>query len=421
MEVYLVGGAVRDNILGLNPKDKDYVVVDSSPKEMLSLGYKEVGKDFPVFLHPETGYEYALARTERKIGLGYTGFDCDWEGVTLLEDLSRRDLTINSMAQCLETGEIIDPFNGRSDLHHKVLRHTTEAFGEDPLRLLRVARFLARFGEKWVIAPETLCLMDNLSATGELLSLTPERVWKETEKALGEEVPSLYFKTLLPYNELFYDLDLMHITEQRLDHHPEGNVFIHTMLVVDYAAKQGFSKEEVFSCLTHDFGKYTSQEKYGTAHGHESEGLTSINEFCDKWKVPNKYRELALLVCEYHTKIHGCLGRGSNKGMRAKSIMKLFEDTGAIKKPERFKQILNCCVADARGRGKGEVQIKEFESKPYLQADYLTECLNAVINTNTKNISKKLLANGKDGVTIGLEIRAERIKSIRGVQNTWVT
>ena len=352
MKIYLVGGAVRDTLLGLTPKDEDYVVVGSSPQEMLSLGYKEVGKDFPIFLHPETGDEYALARTELKVGLGYTGFSCAWKGVTLAEDLSRRDLTINSMAQDLVTGEIIDPFNGRGDLHDKVLRHTTEAFSEDPLRVLRVARFLARFGKEWSIATNTLCLMDNLSATGELLSLTPDRIWKETEKALGEKTPSLFFETLLPYTELFFDLDLMQSTEQRPDHHPEGDVFIHTMMVVNYAAKQCLSKEEVFACLTHDFGKYVSQEKYGNAHGHEVQGLPPINEFCEKWKVPNKYRELALLVCEYHTKIHGCMGRGSNKGMRAKSVMKLFEDTGAIKKPERFKQILNCCDADARGRGR---------------------------------------------------------------------
>jgi tRNA nucleotidyltransferase (CCA-adding enzyme) len=421
MKIYLVGGAARDQLLGLEPKDKDYVVVGSTPEEMISLGYIQVGKDFPVFLHPETKEEYALARTEKKVGEGHTGFVCEWEGVTLEEDLSRRDLTINAIAQDLDTGEYIDPEDGIDDIRLKLLSATGEAFQEDPLRVLRVARLMSRYGPEWVVCGYTEMLMREMYRGGFLDSLTPERVWKEMEKALSESYPSLFFKVLaeLGVEGFFEEWYYMEDTPQRLDHHPEKYVDIHTSLVMDFAAKKGYSSEEIFACFTHDFGKPICYNLYNNAHGHENAGLPIIEDFCDKWKVPNKYRELALLVCEYHTKIHGCMGRSTNKKMRAKSIMKLFEATGAIKKPERFYQILNCCKADAAGRGSTLDEIKEFENKPYPQAQYLRDCLEAALQVDTKSISKKLLQRGTSGVNIGLEIRSARISAIREVQKLW--
>lgn len=424
MKIYQVGGSVRDELLGLKPKDLDYVVVGSTPEQMISLGYTQVGADFPVFLHPETKDEYALARTERKSGAGHKGFTCEWEGVTLEEDLSRRDLTINSMARDMVTGGLIDPFNGQQDLSNKTLRHTTEAFEEDPLRVLRIARFQAKFGNSWNISPETFVIMDDIYTAYELNNLTPERVWLETEKALNTQNPSLYFDTLMPYFDLWTNTYQMMRTGQRLDHHPEDDVWTHVSMVMDYAAQTWNDPEINFACYTHDFGKPSCWVARGDAHGHEKEGLPFIESFCDKFKVPNRYRELALLVCEYHTKIHGMMGRSEQNWTRPKSIMKLFEDTGALRNPERFLKMLKCCEADAKGRGvevcEDFTKTKEYYlSKDYPQARYLQECLVAVINLDTKSVSARMLAQGKTGTLIGEAIRVERINSIRGVQNRW--
>lgn len=429
-EVYLVGGAVRDISLGVTPKDYDFVVVGSSPDEMLSQGFKVVGADFPVFLD-KYGNEFALARTECKVSSGHKGFTCEWEGVTLVEDLSRRDLTINSMAcnfdyqHYLATGEVkatgglVDPFGGWYDLDCKVLRHTTNYFRDDPLRVLRVARFLSRYSKEWQIHHSTKTLMDEIYHSGELLNLTPERVWLETEKALGETTPSLYFNTLKGYDHLFLDINNGYKTPQKLAHHPECFVGVHQELVVDYAANSWNDKEINLSCILHDLGKPPCWLRYGNALGHEVEGLPYITNFCDKWKVPNSYRELAMMVCQFHTKVHGCLGRSNNQSMRAKSIMKLFEDTGALKRPERFIKMLKACEADAKGRGSNSEKVLKFENAPYPQRQYLTDCLNAVLGFDTKTISHKMLAEGKSGVIIGNTIRQERIKLIRGVQNKW--
>lgn len=426
MKRYLVGGACRDIIMRVEPKDYDYVVIDSTPEDMVNLGFRKVGSGFPVFLHPENNNEYALARIERKSGTGCSGFTCEWKGVTLEEDLARRDLTINSIAwDCwCDFGRIYDPFNGRADINDKTLRHTTEAFSEDPLRVLRVARFMARFGDEWVIAPETKKLMDSIYHSGELLSLTPERVWKETEKALGEKYPSLYFSTLKRYDHLFIEINDGYRTPQIIQHRPEFDVGTHQELVIDYAATTFKDKEVTFACAMHDLGKSYCWMKYGNAFGHEIEGLLLLHNFCDKWKVPNIYRELAVLTCEFHSKVHGCMGRGKNGWMRPKSVMKLFEDTGALRTPTRFLKLLMACESDARGRGldshEDYTKTKDyFLNKPYPQRKYLEDCLESVTKLQTSIISQKLLSEAKTGVMIGQAIRQERIKLIREVQNKW--
>ena len=421
--IYLVGGFVRDHFMGNIPKDKDYVVVGSSPEEMLSLGFKQVGKDFPVFLHPETGDEYALARTERKTGTGYEGFTCEWEGVTLEEDLRRRDLTINAIAwDCSRhLGKVYDPFNGREDIKNKVLRPVSEAFKEDPCRVLRVARFLCKFPD-FTLQSGTYSLM--LSLYDEMKTLTPERVWLEMEKSLTTENPSKFYGILCRHLNMFLFYKGLYNTPQRVDHHPEGTVWTHTALVMDYAATTWNDPEIVFACLTHDFGKPLCWDKFENAHGHEKEGLPFIEDFCDRYKVPNSYRALALQTCEYHTKVHGLFGRNNQAWTRPKSIMKLFEDTGAMKHPARFKKMLKACEADARGRGKAVHEdetktIQHYLNKPYHQRQYLEECLEAVLNLDTKTISSKMVDEGKNGVLIGEAIRVARISEIRGVQNKW--
>lgn len=413
MKIYLVGGAVRDELMGITPKDLDYVVVGSTPEEILSLGYKQVGANFPVFLHPETGDEYALARTEKSTGDKYQDFDCYFgKDVTLEDDLLRRDLTINAIAKDIDTGEYIDPFNGTKDINDKILRPVSEAFSEDPVRVLRVARFLSTYPEFGVsTALENMC--HEMFFRGELENLTAERVWKEMEKALGGAVPGVFF-TMMSSLGVFPELKDLWSTPQNEEHHPEGDVGIHTMMVVDYAAKH-FWPQVAFAGLCHDFGKPISYVESGNALQHEIKGLPVIEAFCDKWKVPNTYRELALMTCEYHTKVHGCLGRGTNKGMKPKSIMNLFEHTSAMSKSQRFYHFLTACESDAKGRGG------DYPSKPYPQAEYLYECLSVAKAVNTKEISAELLVKGKSGIEIGEAIRVARIDAIRGVKNKWIT
>lgn len=415
MKIYKVGGCVRDELLGITPKDFDYVVVGSSPEEMLSLGYAQVGKDFPVFLHPTTGGEYALARTERKVGLGYNGFESSWKGVTLEEDLARRDLTMNSMAQDPDTGEIIDPFGGRFHLENKKLHATSNAFAEDPIRVLRVGRFLARHPE-FTVAPSLLCLSTTIAP--EVEDCSPERVWKEIEKVLSETKPSRFFQWMSQF-DTFPILKQMEFTPQKVEHHPEVWVDVHTYLVMDYAARFYGNPEVVFACFCHDFGKPITFQQYGNAHGHEEAGLAIINEFCDKWKVPNNYRELAVMTSKHHTKVHGCLGRGANKGMKAKSIMKLFEETNALGKTDRFINMLYACISDARGRGKDKEEQAIYEAKEYPQAHFMQECLAAVKMVDTKSISIPAKEAGLSGIKIGEKIRSARIDAIRKVQQKW--
>lgn len=407
MKIYLVGGAIRDELMGKEPKDLDYVVVGATPDQMLNLGYKQVGSDFPVFLHPETGEEYALARTEVKNGDGYQGFNCHFGvEVTLEEDLARRDLTINAMAKDLDTGEIIDPFGGRADLENKVLRHTTTAFAEDPLRVLRVARFLSRFGSEWHADAYTKWLCYGMSRRGDLDHLTKERVWLEIEKTLKEPNPEIFFDWLF-FTELFPICWEMIRTEQRADYHPEGNVWNHTKEVMQVAAQTWGDPEVNFAAFCHDFGKPKCQREDGNQYKHDVVGAKLVDEFCKEWKVPNNYRDLAVMTARQHTRCHNALK------MRPEKIMKLFEETNALAKSERFDKMLKACVADARGR------TEKFRHVEYPQCDYLLSCLKAVKELDTKSISAKMLAEGKQGKSIGHAIRKARVDAITEEKRKW--
>ncbi len=422
MKVYLVGGAIRDRLLGLEHKDNDFVVIDTSPEEMIEKGFSLVGKDFPVFIHPITGDEYALARVERKIGKGYKGFECDWEGVTLEDDLSRRDLTINAMAQEVEVykdgdfevvGGLIDPFGGLLDLTNKYLRETTNSFDEDPLRVLRVARFLARYSD-FKVSPSLREACKRVYISGELNTLTPERVWLETEKALKEKYPQKYFEFLVEYDFPFMKhFRNMVLTVENNLYHQEDNVFIHSMMVLRHASENWNDTEINFAALLHDINKPDCYKQYGSGHGHDKAGVPQIEEFCKQWKVPNNYRDIAKIVCEQHQRIHTVMGRDQNNWSRPKSVMSIFEQSGAERNVERFLKVLKACESDAKGR------IGLSANYDYLQRHYLEDCLYAVTSLDKKSISRKLLENGKSGEVIGLEIRSAKIAAIRKVQNEW--
>ncbi|AUR92317.1 coil containing protein [Vibrio phage 1.170.O._10N.261.52.C3] len=426
MEIYLVGGAVRDILMGVTPKDYDYVVVGSSPEEMLSKGFKEVGKDFPVFLHPVSGEEYALARTERKVGTGYKGFECDWKEVTLEEDLLRRDLTINAIAikidyeatillgEPVTVGTCIDLFKGQDDLKRKQFCQVDkDTFVEDPVRLLRLARFLARYPD-FEVQSMTYLTCTEMEYLGELESLVPDRVWAETEKALKEPYPWRYFEFLnkfnFPFTKIFREMET---TVENNLHHQEDNVFVHTMMVLKEAQERFNDPEVNFAALMHDFGKPLCYRVLGKGHGHDAEGVPLIDNFCKEWKIPNNYRDLAKHVSAQHQKIHQVLGRNGQSWARPKSIMKIFEQTNALQKPERFLKLLKVCESDAHGRVG--ISAEDF----YHQRPYLEECLLEVIFLDTKPISKKMLEEGKKGEVIGMKIREERIQKIREVQREW--
>lgn len=410
VKIYLVGGAVRDELLGLAPKDLDYVVVGSTPEEMLSKGFKQVGDNFPVFLHPETNDEYALARTEKSTGERYQDFDCYFgKDVTLMDDLSRRDLTINAIAKDIDTDEHIDPFQGIADINNRMIRHVSDSFDDDPVRILRVFRFQSTLSGCWSIGEHTMMKIDNMVSYGALENLTPERVWKEMEKALGGHRAGMFF-TNLSILGLFPEVEALWSTPQNKGHHPEGDVGIHTSMVIDHASRN-YGQHVAFAGLCHDFGKPISHAETGTALKHEIKSLDVIKSFCKKWTVPNSYRDLALMTCEYHTKVHGCLGRGTNKAMRPKSIMNLFTATNALNKTVRFYHFLEACEADAKGRGG------DYPDKPYPQKDYIWDCLLAVKRVDTSHLSGLLMLKGKSGIEIGEAIRVARIDAIREVKN----
>ena len=398
---YLVGGAVRDTLLGKTPNDRDYVVVGTTTSDMLSLGFIQVGKDFPVFIHPKTKEEYALARTERKKGYGYKGFSIDaCSKVTLEEDLARRDLTINAMALGKDNS-LVDPFNGFSDLQNKVLRHTTDAFIEDPVRVLRVARFMARFGEQWSIAPETQNLMQILKNRGELKYLVPDRIWAETAKALSEPHPHLYFQTLNGLG-IFPEIEAMVGLAQPAKYHPEGDVFTHTMLALKRAANLNFDLATRFAALTHDFGKPVSFQKQGNFFGHEQAGIEVINRFCQRLNVPERFRKLAILTSDNHTRCHKLFE------MKANKVHKLIVETmDAVKKPERFQQFLQACLCDAQGRG----QI--FEQKDYPQHRLALLLLKNLSELDTKAIVQHALSLQKQGPEIGQFIRQAELACVK--------
>ena len=364
LECYLVGGAVRDALLKEAAGDRDWVVIGASPEDMLERGFRAVGKDFPVFLHPVSGEEYALARRERKTGPGYTGFTTETgSDVTLEEDLSRRDLTVNAMAQDPDGG-LIDPFGGAQDLNNGILRHVSDAFVEDPLRVLRVARFAARYaGRGFAVAPETVDLMRRISASGELASLVPERVWQETCRALGEADPSEFIRVLQRCDAL--DIIIPEIAAlqgvlQNGEHHPEGDAFVHTLMVLDAATKISQQKEVRFAALVHDLGKAkTPQNEWPRHIKHEHRGITIVNALCDRLRVPSDYRELAVLVTREHLLMHRLAE------LRPETVLKLLNRLDGFRRPERLDPFLTACRADAAGRGDGT--LGDYPQQPLLE------------------------------------------------------
>jgi tRNA nucleotidyltransferase (CCA-adding enzyme) len=401
MKTYLVGGAVRDTLLQLDFKDKDWVVVGSDPEEMITKGFAQVGQDFPVFLHPDTHEEYALARTERKSGHGYQGFSFDTsKSVTLEEDLIRRDLSINAMAMS-EDGTIVDPYGGQQDLENKILRHVSPAFTEDPLRILRVARFYARFHHMgFRIAPETMSFMRTMVQAGEANHLVAERVWQETERALGERSPWVYFEVLREVGCLqvvFPEIDKLFGIPQPEKYHPEIDCGIHALMSLEQASRLSQSKLVRFASLVHDLGKaYTDSEHWPRHHGHERLGLKPIKALCTRNRIPNDYRDLACLTSEFHTHIHKAFE------LRSETVLKTLKQCDAFRRPERFKEILICSKADSRGR-------TGFENEEYPQADYFSEILGALSQIHTKDI----VAEGFKGKEIGEQLDRLRIKEIK--------
>jgi tRNA nucleotidyltransferase (CCA-adding enzyme) len=401
MQTYLVGGAVRDKLLGRPVKDQDWVVVGGTPEQMLAQGYQSVGADFPVFLHPKTKEEYALARIERKIGVGYTGFSCDASSeVSLEDDLMRRDLTINAMAMDSQ-GNIIDPYNGQQDLKDKLLRHVSDAFIEDPLRVLRVARFAARYHDLgFSIAPETLALMKTIVANDELTALSAERVWQETARSLLESHPEVYFENLRACGALavwFPELDVLWGVPNPPKWHPEIDTGIHTMMVLQQAVKLSDKLSVRFASLVHDLGKgVTPAENWPSHRGHEKLGLELINTLCDRLKAPNECRELGLMVSEYHTHIHQAFE------LKASTILGMLNRCDVWRKPQRFADLLVSCKADARGR-------TTFENCEYKNAEYIWQAYEAAAKVDVKAI----VAKGYQGKAIKEQTEQQRISLIQ--------
>jgi len=368
MENYLVGGAVRDSLLGLPIRDKDWVVVGSNARLMKEQGYLQVGKGFPVFIHPETKQEYALARTERKVGVGYLGFEFDAsEFVTLEQDLLRRDLTINAIAESSD-GQIIDPYNGRQDIKDKVLRHVSPAFVEDPLRVLRVAKFAARFAKLgFTVAPETLKLMSSIVQSGEIDALVRERVWQEIEQAMGGPAPDVFIQVLRDCGALksiLPEVDRLFGVPQPVKHHPEVDTGLHILLCLQQAAKLTIDPVVRYAALVHDVGKgVTDKAKWPSHTAHETLGLPLQADISKRLHVPNEFSKLAALVCEHHTKMHRI------KELRATTLLKLLEALDGFRRPERVQKFLLACEADARGR-------TGLEERDYPQNEYLTTILN---------------------------------------------
>jgi len=401
MKVYLVGGAVRDKLLGLEPTEWDWVVVGSTIDEMLQLGYQQVGKDFPVFLHPETHDEYALARTERKTTAGYTGFTVHASAeVTLEEDLLRRDLTINAIAEDSE-GNIIDPFNGQQDLEAGLLKHVSNAFSEDPVRILRIARFAARFS-KWGfhVAHGTNTLMRKMVDNGEVDALVPERVWAETDKALATTNPERFFEVLRGCGALeciYPEIDTLFGVPQPEKHHPEIDTGIHVMMVLQQASLLTTDKQVRFASLAHDLGKGNTPEDILPSHlGHEKRGIDLIKQLCARTKVPNEYRDLAIQTAKYHTHCH----RAAE--LKASTILKTLEGLDAFRRPERFEQFLTACFADARGR-------KGHEQDDYPQADIFRRALATCKIINNQDFIDK----GLNGPDFAEALRQERVRRIK--------
>jgi tRNA nucleotidyltransferase (CCA-adding enzyme) len=402
--IYLVGGAVRDSLLGRAPGDRDFVVVGATPAAMLAQGYKPVGKDFPVFLHPTTGEEYALARTERKTGPGYHGFSFHAApDVTLEDDLVRRDLTINAMARD-EAGALVDPYGGAKDLHDRVLRHVSPAFAEDPVRILRVARFLARFAPLgFRIADPTLALMRRMVADGEAAHLVPERVWAETRKALAEPVPSAFVRALRECGALavlFPEVDALYGVAQSAEHHPEIDCGAHLELVLDQAAQLAPGDDLAgFSALTHDLGKaLTPADELPRHIAHEQRGIAPLAALCERLKVPTEHAQLAALTCRHHLDAHRALE------LKPATVLALLEAFDAFRRPARLDTFLIVCTADKRGRLR-------HANDAYPQADFLRAAREAAAAVT----APPFLDAGLHGPAIGDAVRQARIAAIKAL------
>ena len=405
MRIYLVGGAVRDELLGLPVREHDWVVVGATPEQMVAQGYRPVGKDFPVFLHPQTAEEYALARTERKTGPGYHGFSTRFSpDVTLEEDLSRRDLTVNAIARDPDTGNVIDPHGGCRDIEARVLRHVSPAFIEDPLRVLRVARFAARFDSLgFRLAGETAALLREMSRSGELQTLVAERVWQETLKALVTQSPAQYFRVLRETGALavvFPEIDAMFGVPQPAQWHPEIDTGVHVLMVLEQAAALSPDPVVRFAALTHDLGKgQTPADQWPRHVGHEARSVRCVDALCDRLKVPNDYRELARHVARHHGVVHGA------RQLRPGTLLDLFETLDAFRRPERFESFLLACMADMRGR-------TGFEQRPYPQAEYLRSMRSAAANVP---LDRAAFA-GLTGAEIGERVRRARLGAIEAAK-----
>jgi tRNA nucleotidyltransferase (CCA-adding enzyme) len=406
MQIFLVGGAVRDQLLKRPVTERDWVVVGASIDEMLAQGFQQVGKDFPVFLHPQSKEEYALARTERKSGKGYTGFSVNADSsITLEEDLSRRDLTINAIAQD-DQGNLIDPFNGQADIDNRLLRHVSPAFAEDPLRVLRVARFAARYAHLgFRVADETLVLMREIVSAGEVDYLTAERVWKETQRALTEKNPDVYFSVLRDCGALkvlFSEIDALFGVPQTATYHPEIDTGVHCLMSLQQAVKLSDDPLIRFATLIHDLGKATTPVDILPRHiGHEERSLPLIETLCQRIKCPNDYKELALAVAAWHTHCHRA------QELKASSLLKLLLRLDAFRRPERFEQFLVCCESDARGR-------TSFEDRDYPQANFLRKVYQICIEVK----AKEFVDQGIIGIKINEAMHKKRIGLLREYKKT---
>jgi tRNA nucleotidyltransferase (CCA-adding enzyme) len=392
MKVYLVGGAVRDEKLGIPVKEKDWCVVGSTPDELVALGYKPVGKDFPVFLHPKSGEEYALARTERKTGAGYHGFQFHADpGVTIEDDLRRRDLTVNAIAVD-EEGTVIDPFSGVADVDARILRHVSGAFVEDPVRILRVAKFSARFAAYgFTIAKDTIELMSEMVSNGEVDALVADRVWKETEAALVNDNPQVFFEVLRQcgaLDRLYPEINSLFGVPQPAKWHPEIDCGIHTMMVLEQAAKLSADGDVRFAALVHDLGKATTDKQLLPSHyGHEQRSVKLIQKLVQRLPIPNAYRDLALLVAEFHGHVHRAFE------LKAATLLRILRRTDAIRRPERFEKFLLACEADSRGR-------TGMEDNPYPQADYLRGALRSIVGISAADFKEDDLSGPEIGQAI---------------------
>ena len=401
MKTYLVGGAVRDALLGISGSDRDWVVVGATPQDMQAQGYTPVGRDFPVFLHPHTREEYALARTERKNGRGYHGFVFHAApDVTLEQDLARRDLTINAIAQ--EGDTLIDPYGGQRDLHAKVLRHVTDAFGEDPVRILRVARFAARFAD-FSVHPQTMQLMQAMVQEGEVDALVSERVWQELSRGLMGAQPSRMLQVLRAcgaLQRLLPEVDKLYGVPQRVEHHPEIDTGIHLEMVLDAAARANAPLDVRFACLCHDLGKGTTPADVLPRHiGHEQRSEKLTRALCERWRVPVACKELAELVAREHGHIH------QSQSLGAQAVLRLLVRCDALRRPERFLRALQACECDARGRlGKADT--------PYPQRERLSRLLKAAQSIDTAAISAQALAQGLTGPQVGRHLDEARIVAL---------